>query len=150
MKSLAGTVSRWHLSGQAGLEGESNAQVDEEKDLWGLTRWQPRITDAPKYRQAGNQCLSSLAEAWAKVQPRPSGSGEAQASSLSQTEALPWGLDTEPGQLNENQTMSGLRKKIVTDFWKMYLMKEMSAVKEVLTLNAEKEVLANPLADRWH
>lgn len=46
--------------------------------------------------------------------------------------------------------MSGLRKKIVTDFWKMYLMKEMSAVKEVLTLNAEKEVLANPLADRWH
>lgn len=33
MKSLAGTVSRWHLSGQAGLEGESNAQVDEEKDL---------------------------------------------------------------------------------------------------------------------
>lgn len=33
VKSLARKVSRWHLSGQAGLEGESNAQVDEEKDL---------------------------------------------------------------------------------------------------------------------
>lgn len=31
--SLVRKVSRWHLSGRAGLEGESNAQVDEEKDL---------------------------------------------------------------------------------------------------------------------
>ena len=28
-----------------------------------------------------------------------------------QVEARPWGLDTEPGRLNENQTGSGLRKK---------------------------------------
>lgn len=32
----------------------------------------------------------------------------------------------------------------------MYLMKEMSAVEEVLTPNAENEVLANPQADRGH
>lgn len=41
-------------------------------------------------------------------------------------------------------------KKKVTDFWKMYLMKEMSAVEEVLTPNAENEGLANPQADRGH
>ena len=36
--------------------------------------------------------------------------------------------------------MSGLRekKKVMDFFWKMYLMKEMSAIEEVLTLNGEK------------
>lgn len=39
-------------------------------------------------------------------------------------------------------------KKKVMDFWKMYLMKEMNAIEEVLTLNGEKEVLVNPQVDR--
>lgn len=39
-------------------------------------------------------------------------------------------------------------KKNVMDFCKMYLMKEMNAVEEVLPLNGEKEVLANPPVDR--
>lgn len=45
--------------------------------------------------------------------------------------------------------MSGpKKKKKVMDFWKMYLMKEMNAVEEVLTLHGEKEVLVNPRVDR--
>lgn len=39
-------------------------------------------------------------------------------------------------------------KKNVMDFWEIYLMKEMSVVEEVLTLNGEKEVLVNPPVDR--
>lgn len=39
-------------------------------------------------------------------------------SALFQTEASPWGLDPEPGQLNENQAMSGLRKKMSWAFGK--------------------------------
>lgn len=44
--------------------------------------------------------------------------------------------------------LASRKKKKVMDFWKMYLMKEMNAVEEVLTLNGEKEGLVNPQVDR--
>lgn len=62
------------------------------------------------------------------------------ASALLQTEARPWGLNAEPGKLNENQTGSGLKNSY--HGFLENVLKEMKAVEEVFTSNdVEKEVL---------
>lgn len=62
------------------------------------------------------------------------------ASALMQTEARPWGLNAEPGKLNENQTASGLKNSY--HGFLENVLKEMKAAEEVFTSNdVKKEVL---------
>lgn len=91
IESLARKVNRWRLSGQARQVWKAGGMCRQRKrsisEVWWLpeAQEQARIEMLPNTDRPGNQCLSSLAEAWAKVQPRPAGSGEAPASSLFQT-----------------------------------------------------------------
>lgn len=51
-----------------------------------------------------------------------------------------WGLDTEQANLMKTRLRLASEKNVM-DFWKMYLMKEMNTVQEVLTLHGERKVL---------
>jgi hypothetical protein len=153
IESLARKVSRCHLlPSQSSLEGESNGQVDKEKHL--------RFGDCLRHKDNLESRFSQMqtGRKLASAQPgRGLGQGSAQTFRVWRSPGPPpcfkprhcLGAWTQ-SQANLMKTRLCLAsgKKNVMDFWKMYLMKEMNLVEEMLTLNGEREGLANPWLDR--